>query len=196
MRVKEYPRWNHNPQHRRGAQYRVNGQRIIRNYNGGNKSKGYQQIDKQRRLNVNDYAHKQNKNNHNKRNAKEFKQALGKQRHTAHPKKTFKADKVINKQRIINQGNNQKKQKRSTYQRPNEYAKFDAKQTNSQRKKDYSSAEVQSSQQKRATVNRNNYQSNHKSSNKSRDYRASSHKQNKSRPVKVARQTKSKGPHR
>jgi len=201
VRVKEYPRWNHNQQHRRGAQYRVNGQRIVRNYNGGDKSKGYQQIDKQRVLNVNDYVHKNNKNNHNKRNAKQFKQASGKQQHTVRQTKNFKADKVVNnKQRIINQGKNQQKQKRSTYQRPNEYAKFDAKQRKSQQVKRHSSAQTQSSQQKRTTVNtqknKSNYKSNHKSSNKSRDYRASSNKQNKSRPVKVARQTKSKGPHR
>jgi hypothetical protein len=196
VRVKEYPRWNHNQQHRRGAQYQVNGQRIVRSVNGSNKVKNYRQIDKQRVLNVNDYAQRHN-SKHNKNKAVRIKQALGNQHQTARQSKTFKANKVVsNKQRIINQSKNQQKQVLSNKGKTHNYAKVDSNQRNSHK---YSSSEVQNKQQKRATVNaqnkRNNYKSNYKSSAKSNSYRAKSSKQNKSRPVKVSRQSKSKNKH-
>lgn len=201
VRVKEYPRWSHNQQHRRGAQYSVNGQRIIRNYNKGNKHNSYQQINKQRVLNVNDYANKRNNNKHNKTKAQQFKQALGNQQQTSRKVKTFKADKLANnKQRIINQSENQHKQKRSNNYQPNRFAKVETNQRNSSKSQRDSTLQRQSNQQKRSTDNtqykRSDYKSNNKSSNKSSSYRASSNKQNKSRPVKVVRQSKSKGKER
>jgi hypothetical protein len=201
VRVKEYPRWSHNQQHRRGAQYRVNGQRIVRNFNGGNKYKGHQQIDKQRILKVNDYAQKHNKNGHNKRNAKQFRQALGDQHETARKTKIFKKDKGIhNKQRIIDKGNNQRKKQLSNSHQSKNYAKVDTNQRNGQKSQRHAGVKTQRSQQKRPTANtqknRSNYKSNNSSRNKSSSYRASSTKQNKSRPAKVARQSQSKGKHR
>jgi hypothetical protein len=193
VRVKEYPRWSHNQQHRRGVQYRVNGQRIVRNINGGNKSKGYQQIDKQRVLSVSDYSKKQNANKHNKSNVKRVKQALGNKQTAARQTKTFKANKQVNsKQRIINQGKNQQQQKLSNNHRPSKNSKVETKHRNSESSQKYASQRAQSNQQKRPTVKTYNkastYKSNNKSSSKSNSYRASSNKQNKSRPVKVARQ--------
>ena len=194
VRVTEYPRWNHNQQHRRGAQHRVNGQRIVRSINGGDKSRGYQQIDKQRVLNVNDYSKK-----HNKSNAKRFKQALGNQQRTARQTKSLKANKLVsNKQRVINQSNNQQRQKLNNNYRPNKPAKINTKQMNSGKTQKFASQGTQTDKVKRTTIKTqnktNNYKSNNKSSNKSN--RASSNKQNKSRPVKVARQNKSKAKQR
>ncbi|WP_339723504.1 DUF3300 domain-containing protein [uncultured Paraglaciecola sp.] len=195
VRVKEYPRWNHNQKHRRGVQYQINGQRIVRNINGGNKLKSYKQIDKQRVLNLSDYGHRQNKSTNNINEAKRVKQALIHQQQTARQTKTFKGNKVAsNKQRIINQSKNQQKQVLSKQHKTSHYTKVDAKQRNNQK---YSSIEAQNKQQKRTTVNSQNkshkYKSNYKSSTKSNSYRAKSSQQNKSRPVKVSRQSKSSG---
>jgi len=200
VRVREYPRWTHNQQHRQGAQHRVNGQRIVRSINGGNKSKGYQQIDKQRVLNVNNYTKKHNNSDakkHNKSNAKRVKQALSNQRHTARQTNTLKANKLVNnKQRVINQTKNQQKQRLSNDYRPNKTARLDTKQRNSRESQKYASLGSQSSKTKRSTVKTQNKTSTYKSNNKSSNYRASSNKQNKSRPTKAARQSKSKGKHR
>lgn len=191
VRVKEYPRWSHNQQHRRGAQHRVNGQRIVRSINGGNKSKGYQQIDKQRVLNVNNYAR-----THNNNNATRFKQALKNQQQTVRQTKAIKTNQLVsNKQRIINQSKNQQRQKQSNDYQPNVAAKFEAKQRNSGGSQKYTSLGVQNNKEKRSTVRTQNktssYKSNHKSSNKSNSYRASSNQQNKSRQIKVSRHNKS-----
>jgi hypothetical protein len=195
VRVKEYPRWSHNQKHRRGAQYRVNGQRIVRNYNGGNKSKNYQ-IDKQRVLNVNNYAKKDNRSN-----ARRVKQTLGNQQQSVRHTKTIKSIKLVsNKQRVINQSKNQQKQQLSKNYRSNKNAKFDTNQRNSGKSQKYASLKTQGKQQKRATVNTQNktssYKSSNKSSHKSSSYRASSNKQNKSRSVKVKRQSQSKSKQR
>jgi hypothetical protein len=192
VRVKEYPRWNHNQQHRRGAQHRINGQRIVRNVNGGNKKQSYQQIDKQRVLNVNDYSKK-----HNKSNAKHFKQALGNQQQTARQTKTRKTDTLVtNKQRIINQSKKHQTQKLNSEYRPTKTAKVETKQRNIERSHEKVSIGSQSNQVKRSTVNTQHktstYKSNTESSHNSKNYRSSSNKQNKSRPIKVSRQNKSK----
>ena len=154
IRVKEYPRWSHNQQHkhRRGVQHQVNGQRVVRNITGGNKGKSDQQLNKKRMLNVNQFAR-----NHNKSNAKRFKQALDNQQHTARQTKALKSNKQVdqlanNKQRFTNQSKNQQMQKLSNDYRPNRNVKSNAT---------------------------------------SRDI-GKSHKQNKSRPIKVAHQSKSK----
>jgi hypothetical protein len=165
VRVREYPRWSHNQQHRRGAQHRVNGQRIVRSINAGNKGKGYQQIDKQKVLNVKNYA-----KTHNNNNATRFKQALKNQQQTARQTKMIKTNQLVsNKQRIINQSKNQQRHIRSNDYQPNVAARSEAKQKNSG----------------------SSYKSNHKSSHKSNSYRASSNQQNKSRQIKVARHNKS-----
>lgn len=200
VRVKEYPRWDHNQQHRRGAQHRVNGQRIVRNIDRGNKSHSYRQIDKQRVLNVNGYAKK-----HNKSHANRFKQALSNQQHTVRQTKTFKKNNsVSNKQRVINQSKSQQKQRLSNNYRPNKNAKLNTKQRNSEKSQKYAALGAQSNKEKRSTVKTYNktstYKSNHKtyiknnnkSSNKSKSYRTSSNKHNKSRPIKVTRQNNSK----
>jgi hypothetical protein len=168
VRVKEYPRWNHNQQHRRGAQHRVNGQRVVRNISSENRNahkiKGYQQINKQRILNVNDYAVK-----HNRSDAKRVKQTLGHQQHTARQTKTFKTNELMsNKQRVVNLTKNHQRQKLRDEYRPNKVARVDIKQRNSEK--------IQSS----------------KKSGNSNNYRASANKQNKSRPVKIARHGSSK----
>ena len=196
VRVKEYPRWSHNQHHRRGAQHRVNGQRIVRSINGGNKSIGYQQIDKQRVLNVNHYAKKQQKND-----IKRVKQALGNQQKALSHTKTVKANKLVsNKQRIINQSEKQHRQKLSNTYQSNKTAKVDTKQRISETSQKYASPGAQSNKVKRSTVNTQNntrtYKSNNTSSNKSKSYRTSSNKQHKSRPVKVARQSQSKSKQR
>jgi hypothetical protein len=196
VRVREYPRWSHNQQHRRGAQHKVNGQRIVRNTSGGNKYKGYQQIDKQRVLNVNRYA-----NNHNKSNAKRFKQALGNQQRNTHKTKVLQTNKRVgkvanNKQRVIDQSKNQQKQRLSNNSRPNRTAKYNTTSRDSSKSQKYASLGAQSNKVKRSSVHTQNktnrYKSNNRSSHKSNSYRASSNKQNKSRPIKVARQSKNK----
>ncbi|MFQ3189678.1 MAG: hypothetical protein ACI936_000803 [Paraglaciecola sp.] len=203
VRVKEYPRWSHNQQHRRGAQHRVNGQRIVRSVNGGNKSTSYRQIDKQRILNVNDYVKKHDKSDvkkHTTTHVKRFKQALGNQQQTVRQTTTVKTDKLIrNKQRIINQSKKHQKhqkQKLNNEYRSNKIAHVDNKQRNSGKSQKHESLGSQNNNIKRSSVNTqrktNTYKSNNKSSHKRNSYRASSNKQNKSRPVKVIRQNKSK----
>jgi hypothetical protein len=177
----------------------------VRNINVGHKSKGYQQIDKQRVLNVNNYALKHSNKGHNKSNAKRVKQALGNQKNIARQTKTMKANKqVSNKQRIINQSKHQQKQKLSNNFRANKNTKFDTKQNNSGKSQKYATLGAQNNKQRSSSVktykNASAYNSSksngNKSSNKSNSYRASSNKQNKSRPVKVARQSNSKGKQR
>ena len=192
VRVKEYPRWSHNQQHRRGVQHRINGQRIMRNVNGGNKRQGHQKIDKQKVLNVNDYSRK-----HNKTNAKQFKQALGKQPQTARQTKAMKTDKLVsNKKRIINQNKKHQSQKRNSDYRPNTRPKIDNKQKNSGKLHKKVSIRTQSNKVKHPTVSTQKsaytYKSNNKSVHTSKNYRASSNKQNNSRPIKVSRLNKNK----
>lgn len=184
VRVKEYPRWNHNQKHRRGAQYQVNGQRIVRSINGGNKIKSYQKIDKQRVLNVSDYAQRPDKTLRNKNNVKRLKQALGNQQQTARQTRTFKANKVVShKQRIIDKSKNQ---------RASNYAKVNSNKRNSHK---YSSLDVSKQQQQQRTSNYSQKRSNNykrSSSSKSSSYRTKSNKQNKSRRVQVSRKSNSK----
>jgi len=192
VRVKEYPRWSHNQQHRRGAQHRINGQRIVRNVNGSNKIQGNQKIDKQRVLNVNDYS-----KNHNRANAKQFKQALGEQPQTDRQTKVMKTDKLVsNKKRIINQNKKHQSHKRNNDYRPRTPSKIDNKQKNSGKSHKRVSIGAQSNKVKRSTVDTqktaSTYNSNNKSVHKSKNYRASSNKQNKSRLIKVSRQNKNK----
>ncbi|MFT6991502.1 MAG: hypothetical protein ACJASL_003489 [Paraglaciecola sp.] len=196
VRVKEYPRWSHNQQHRRGAQHRVNGQRVVRNIRSNKKNNGYQQRDKQRVLNGNKYA-----KTHHKSDAKRFKQALSHQQQTARQTKVYKANKsVSNKQRVINQSKNQQRQKLSHDDRPNKVAKFDTKQRMNRQSQKHASLGAQSNKTQRSTVKTQNktsiYKSNNKSRNKSGNYRASSNKQNQSRSVKVARQNQNKSKQR
>ena len=196
VRVKEYPRWSHNQKHRRGAQHRVNGQRIVRSIDGGSKSKGYQQIDKQRVLNVNKYANK-----HYKNKAIRVKQALGDPQKTVVQTKTFKKKtlktnkSVNNKHRIVNHSKNQQNQKLGNDYRPNKTAKFDPKHNNSKQPQKYSSIEPKSNIEKRYSATTQNKTSAYKShsnssNNKSINHRASSNKQNKSRSTKAPRQNK------
>jgi hypothetical protein len=199
VRVKEYPRWSHNQQHRRGAQYRVNGQRIVRSISGDSKSKIYHQIDKQRVLNVNSYANKQSKNT-----AKRFKQALSKQQSVDHTKTLRPNKQSSNKQRGLIQKQAQKqaqsesqhRQKLSNHYRPNKTDRADTPKMNTGKSQKTPSLEVQNNKVRHFTANTQDktrtYTPKNNSSNKSRDYRASSHKQNKSRPIKVTRQNKLK----
>jgi hypothetical protein len=181
VRIKEYPRWSHNQQHRRGAQHRVNGERVVRNITSNKKRNGYQQLDKQRVLNGNKYTKTHSKRyakKHNKTDAKRFKQALGHQQQTARQTKVHQTNKsVSNKQRVINQSKNQQRQKLS-----------------------HASLGAQSNKTQRSTVKTQNktrtYESNNNSRNKSSSYRASSNKQNQSRSVKVARQSQNKSKQR
>ena len=200
VRVKEYPRWSHNQKHRRGAQHRVNGQRIVRSIDGGSKSKGYQQIDKQRVLNVNKYANKY-ANKHYKNKAIRVKQALGDPQKTVVQTKTFKKKtlktnkSVNNKHRIVNHSKNQQNQKLGNDYRPNKTAKFDPKHNNSKEPQKYSSIEPKSNIEKRYSATTQNKTSAYKShsnssNNKSINHRASSNKQNKSRSTKAPRQNK------
>ena len=190
VRVTEYPRWSHNQQHRRGVQYRINGQNIVRRIHAKNNNiksnKHYQQIDKQRVLNVNDYARKQHKPN-----AVQVKQNLAKRATSVHQTETTKSsNQVHNKQRVIEQkqSSNQHRQKLSNDSQPNKTAKLDTQQ--------YSSQIAQSNNKKSSIVTtRNNTEtnnSNKESSHKSYGSRASSNKQNKSRPIKASRHSKSK----
>jgi hypothetical protein len=184
VRVTEYPRWNHNNHHRRGVQYRVNGQNIVRRINAEHNNiksnKHYQQIDKQRVLNVSDYAKK-----HHKRNALQVKQTLAKRSISVHQTQTNKSsNRVNNKQRVIEQkqSSNPHRQKLNNDSRPNKTARLVTEQRNSGKLQKYSSQREQSNSKK--------------SSYKSNSSRASSNKQNKSRPIKVARQSKSKNKQR
>jgi len=200
VRVKEYPRWRHNQQHRKGAQHRVNGQRVVRNISSNKKSahrnKDYQQTDKKRVLNVKHASKK-----HYKNNANRVKQAFGNQQRTARLTKVHKANKSVNnKQRVVNQSQNLQRQKLNNDYQPNKTAKLTSKQKISRGPQKYASLGTQSNKVKRSAVNpqhkKNTYKVNHKSSHKSTNYRASSNKQNTSRPIKVARQGKSKERHR
>jgi hypothetical protein len=199
VRVKEYPRWSHNQQHRRGAQYRVNGQRIVRNISEGNKSKVYHQIDKQRVLNVNSYSNKQSKNT-----AKRFKQALSKQQSVDHTKTLRPNKQSSNKQRDIiqkqaqkqGQSESQQRQKLSNHYRPNKTDRADTPKMNIGKSQRSPSLEVRNNKVRHFTANTQNktrtYTSKNNSSHKSSNDRASSHKQNKSKPIKVSRQNKIK----
>ena len=192
VRVKEYPRWSHNQQHRRGAQHRINGQRIVRNVNSGNKIQGHQKTDKQRVLNVNDYSKK-----HNKTNAKQFKQALGKLPQTFRQTKIIKTNKLVsNEKRIINQNKKHQSQKRNSDYRPNTAPKISNNQKNNGKSHNKVSIGSQSNKIKRSTVHtqktKSTYKSNNESFHKSKNYRASSNKQNKSRPIQVSRQNNNK----
>lgn len=187
VRVKEYPRWSHNHQHRRGAQYRVNGQRIVRSINGGHKTKGYRQVDKQRVLNVSHYAKKQNQHH-----AKQFKRALSNQQKSTRQANTFKKNKSLsNKQRVINHSHNYK---------VNKTTKVVSKQKSHSKSQKYASLNTHNNKEKRSVVktynNTKTYKSNNKSSYKNNNYRTSSNKQNKSRPVKIARHSKSNRRHK
>ena len=189
VRVKEYPRWSYNQKHRRGAQHRVNGQRIVRSIDGGSKSKGYQQIDKQRVLNVNNQTNK-----HKKNKAIRVKQALGEPKKTVVQTKTFKTNKSVNnKQRIVNHSKNQQTQKLGNDYRPNRTAKLALKHNNTRQSKKYSSIEPKSNIEKRYPVKTQNKTRSYKSqsNNKSNNYRASSNKQNRSKAIKTLRQNKS-----
>ena len=208
VRVNEYPRWSHNQQHRRGAQHRVNGQRIVRNINRGNNSKGYQQIDKQRILNVNRYSKKNSQyyaKKHPKSHAKRVKQALGNQQ-------------LSNKQKVINLSKSQQRQKLSRHGRTNNTSMLNTKQKstkqkstkqkNSHKSRKYTALATQNSQTKRfagKTQNRTTayhsqntmrYKSSDKRDHKNSSNRTRSHKQNKSRVAKVARQSHSSGKQR
>jgi hypothetical protein len=202
VRVKEYPRWSHNQQHRRGAQYRINGQRIVRNISGGSKSQDYHQIDKQRVLNVNSYGNKQSKNT-----AKRFKQALSKQQSADHTKTLRPNKQSSNKQRDIiqkqdqkqGQSESQQKQKLSNHYRSNKTDRADRSDTpkmNVGKSQKSPLLEVRNNTVRQFTANTQDktrsFTSKNNSSHKSRDYRASSHKQNKSRPIKGSRQNKLK----
>lgn len=197
VRVKEYPRWQHNQKHRRGVHYQVNGQRIVRSVNGGSKIGKYQQIDKKRVLNVNNYGHKQNRSAHNKNTVKRVKQALGNQQ-TARHRKTSKTTKVVsNKQRIINQSNNHQKQVVSSKHKASNYARVDSNKKKSHKLSSTGSQQKQQKSYTHNTLNKSNkysskYKSSSSSSSKSNSYRSKSNKQNKSRPVQVSRQSKSK----
>jgi hypothetical protein len=204
VRVKEYPRWRHNQQHRKGAQHRVNGQRVVRNISSNKKNahrnKDYQKIDKQRVLNVKHASKK-----HNKNDAIRVKQAFGNQQRTARLTKVHKANKSVNnKQRFINQSQNLQRQKLNNDYQPNKTAQLTSKQKISRGSQKYASLGTQSNKVKRSAVNpqhkkntyKVNHKSSHKSSHKSTNYRASSNKQNTSRPIKVARQGNSKERHR
>lgn len=194
VRVTEYPRWSHNQQHRRGVQYRVNGQNIVRridsrnNYTKSNKT--YRQIDKQRVLNVNDYARNQNKHN-----ATQVKRSLTNQSTSQRQTQTNKSsNKVNNKQRVLR--HNEHSQKRNNDYKSNKTTSFKSEQRNSEKSQKYASQRTQSAKAKQPVVNTQNhsrtYKSSNKSNQKSKSYSASSHKQNKSRPIKVDRQSKSK----
>jgi hypothetical protein len=188
VRVTEYPRWSHNQQHRRGAQHRVNGQRIVRNVNLGNHKKGYQQIDKQRVLNVNHYTKK-----YNTSQAKQFKQALGNQQQTVRQTKTIKSDKLMNnKQRVISQNENQQRHKLSNNYRSNKTARVETRQINNDKSQKKVSLEAQSHNVRRSAVQTQNKINSYQSKNKSSYHRASSNKQNKAKPIKVSRQNNNK----
>ena len=220
VRVKEYPRWSHNQQHRRGAQYRVNGQRIVRNINS-DKRNGYKQIDKQRVLNVDRYV-KNSKNNaisyrksdareHNKNNATRFKQALGNQQKKPRSTKALKVNKQTNnKQRFVNQSKNQQRQKLSNNYQSHKAAKIDTKQRittqkNSRKSQKYTSLGTQSNSTqssikthkkpisyKPSSYKNNSYKKNNQSSQRNNTHRDNSHKQNRSRPAKVAHHSRNK----
>lgn len=187
VRVKEYPRWSHNQQHRRGAQYRVNGQRIVRSINGGSKTKGYQQIDKQRVLNISNYANKYNRNK-----AIRVKQALGEQQQSVLQTKTMKVNKpVSNQQRIINQSKNRQIQRLSNDYRPKSTAKFEPRQNNSRQSQKYTALNTKANKEEHYSVKTQNKISTYKTNNnKTKNFHTSSNKQNKSRPIKVLRQNK------
>ena len=209
VRVKEYPRWSHNQQHRRGAQYRVNGQRIVRNINS-DKRNGYQQIDKQRVLNVDRYV-KNSKNNaisyrksdareHNKNNARRFKQAIGNQH--AQSTKVQKANKQMNnKQHFVNQSKNQQRQKLKNNYQPHKVAKVDTKQRalkqkDSGKSQKYASFGTHSNTTQRPSIKTQNktssYKNNNRGSQRSNTHRANSHKQSRTRPVSVAHNSRNK----
>jgi hypothetical protein len=199
VRVKEYPRWNHNQQHRRGAQYRVNGQRIVRNISGGSKNKVYHQIDKQRVLNINSYSNKQSKNT-----AKRFKQALSKQQSVDHTKTLRPNKQSSNKQRGLiqkqaqkqAQSENQQRQKLSNHDQFNKTDRADTPKMNTGKSQKSPSLEVRNKKVRHFTATTQNktrtYTSKNNSSHKSRDYRASSRKQKMTRPIKDTRQNKLK----
>ena len=200
MRVKEYPRWSHNQEHRRGTQYRVNGQRMVRNINtsqrNGNTSTGYQQFDKHRVLNVNRDAQNSKDNARKYSNAERFKKALGNQQKTARHTKTLKANKQVNnKQRIINHSKNQQNKRLSNNNQPSEIARITKKKTVTKQKNNgkpqkHASLGTQNNNERRSAVKaqnkRNSYTTNNKSSHKSNGHHVSSHQRSRSRPSKVA----------
>jgi hypothetical protein len=194
VRVKEYPRWNHNQQHRRGAQHRVNGQRIVRNIDGASKTKGYQQIDKQRVLNIDNYTTK-----HVKNRAVRVKKALNEQQQIALNTKTLNTNKsVSNKQRIVNQGKNQQTQHHKNNYRSNQTTKLNNTKNSNMQSQKYASLRAKANTEERHSVTTHNKTNVYKpsSNKKTNNYRVSTNKQNKSRPIKASRPNKSQKSHR
>lgn len=110
VRVTEYPRWSHNSKHRKGAQYRLNGQAIVVNkHQTRNTAKHIQKADKKRVLNVSNYT----KETHD--NASQIKQKLRvkgeyQQTQSGHKNKALNSG-ISNKKRLIHRNKSHNKQK-------------------------------------------------------------------------------------
>lgn len=181
VRVNEYKRWKHNPHHRKGAQYKVNGQRVHVNNtrvvvnNGGKKHHTHnklRQTDKQRVINKSHYTQK--------KDVKRVKQELSRHNANGH-KQTTRSNKIIsqnkttrNKQRDVSQHQSTKVAKTNYKSNGNTYKQKSSSKSNKVAKTNYKS-------------NGNTYKQ--KSSSKSYRASASSSKQNKSRQVKTSRNT-------
>ncbi|MFT5674675.1 MAG: hypothetical protein ACI808_000598 [Paraglaciecola sp.] len=204
--VREYPRWNHNPVHRRGVRY-DHQQNLNRFVSSGQKQGGkkHHQIDKQRVLNVehlnnkgqrskqNVVINKKNVNHQQARN-EPIKKRLKDQRYVsnARNKTNYKGDrdKVNNKQRLVNASANQQRSK--------------VVDNNQARQKVHGNKSIQNTQksaaakQTRQVQNKSNsnsgkaktYSSNSNSGSKSRgnsnSQRQSSSRTQKSRPSKAS----------
>jgi hypothetical protein len=194
VRVTEYPHWSHNQRHRRGAQHRINGQRIVRNIDGS-ETEGYPKTNKKRMLNVNDYTNSHAINytkKHNKNNAIRANGALDEQQQTAIQTKTPKINKLVNnKQRLSSQSKSQQKKRLANNYRPKNTAKFNSEPYNARQSQKYASLETKANKETRYPVNTQNSTNSRQPRNKSNsnNYPASSDKQNKSRPVNVSRQS-------
>jgi hypothetical protein len=187
VRVRDYPRWNHNQGHRRGAQYKYNGQRFVHKVSGGYKGQHNQQIDKRRILNIKQYSNKQSN-----ANPKRIKQALANQKKSTY---SAKSNKISNKQRVLNHQKNQK-----VHRSNNEYKKLNtsqsqAKKYTSKKVDKYANQRAYTHKQKQSAGKYQKQKNNnkvYKKSTKSNNNRFSSNKQNKARPVNVARSNKNK----
>jgi hypothetical protein len=186
VRVREYPRWSHNQQHRRGAQYRVNGKRIMHNSQKNyvrtahkQSNKQYRQIDKQRIVKPSEYA---------KNSSQRVKQQLTKQKKVAVHKKVYQGNKN-NKQRLIDHSSNQQRRQVTGNRQKVKKSTHVVKQDKSRKIQKHTEYRSKGSTEKRTFRNTTNSK---QKAQKSSSFRSSSSGQNKSRPIKHKSQKRQK----
>ncbi|MCF2949537.1 DUF3300 domain-containing protein [Paraglaciecola aquimarina] len=207
VRITEYSRWKHNKHHRRGVQYKHNGQRVIRNTENPKRyvsstnqphSKKQHQIDKQRVLDVSRYPKAHPKLE--RRSSAQVKNQL--QRHsktTKFDKNTHQSNKTANYTKKPTSHKTNELKSVNQYKRPLSHKSKDYRPANQQEKSrdSYNRPTSYASKPERAKPQRQSSSYKHQQTqqrskpsyqNKSRQSGNSS--SNRSRPVKIERHSK------